>query len=97
MSTDELIQLFEKHEKEFLQFENIQNKLSNRSDLHAFIVLDKLVPGTCDIVSGAGHDQIWIDVTPDQLAAVATEEQVIDLIRCGLRYNGDEDALVMFA
>lgn len=87
---------YEKHEDEFLKFDRVQNKTSGRADLHAFNLIDKLVPGKTDMVSAAAHAEIWLDVSPDELAKVATEEQIIDLIRCGVRYDRSTDSLALF-
>jgi hypothetical protein len=84
MKTEELEQLFDKHEGSYHAFDKFPNKLSNRRDLHAFLLLDKLVPGTNDIISCAEHDQIWINIELDKLAKVITEEQVIELRNCGV-------------
>lgn len=86
-----------KHEDgEFLKFERVQNKLANRPDIHAFLLLDKLVPGDSDMVSAAEHDKIWLNVQVEELAKVATEEQIIELIRCGVRLDSSTDSLAMF-
>ena len=87
---------YEKYNDEFLKFDRVQNKTSNRADLHAFNLLDKLVPGDCDIVSSAEHDEIWLDVTPEQLSKVATDEQIIELIRCGVRYDIGTGSFALF-
>lgn len=87
---------YEKHNDEFLKFDRVQDKTSGRPDLHAFNLLDKLVPGKHDIISAAGHEEIWLSVSPEELAKVATEEQIIDLIRCGVRYDSDTDSLALF-
>ena len=87
---------YEKYDDEFLKFDRVQNKLSQRADLHAFILLDSLFPNNHDIVSGAQHDEIWLDVSPEELAKVATEDQIIELIRCGVRYDESTDSLAMF-
>jgi hypothetical protein len=87
---------FEKYDEEFLEFGRVQNKRSKRPDLHAFLLLDELVPGKSDIVSCAEHDEIWLDVSPDELAEVATEEQILELHRCGVRYDGGTDSLALF-
>ena len=87
---------YEKHEAEFLEFARVQNKTSGRADLHAFNLLDRLVPGKSDIVSAAEHDEIWLDVSPEELAKAATEEQIIELIRCGVRYDEGTDSLALF-
>lgn len=87
---------YDKYKDELLEFRRVQNKTSKRADLHAFNLLDKLVPGTGDIVSAAEHDEIWLSVDPMELAASATEEQIIELIRCGVRYDKSTDSLAMF-
>lgn len=88
--------LYEKHDKEFLRFERVANPRSKRPDLHAFLLLDELTPDTRDMVSSAEHDEIWLDVKIEALAEVITEEQFVDLIRCGVRYDSDVDSLAMF-
>lgn len=80
---------------EFLKFERIVNKKSNRPDIHAFILLDELCPGKSDMVSGADHDIIFLDVEIEDLAKVITEEQVVELIRCGVMLS-EYDCLSMF-
>lgn len=97
MTTDHLISLFTKHEDEFLEHDRIASPLSRRADLHAFILLDRLVPGPRDMVAAAEHDQIWLDVSLEDLAASAiTEEQVVELVRCGVMVDEDTDSLSMF-
>ena len=46
---------------EFLKFDRVENKRSQRSDLHAFLLLDELFPCDSDIVNHAEHDQIWLE------------------------------------
>lgn len=79
---------------EFLRFERVENKLSKRPDLHAFLLLDKLVPDVRDMVMAAEHDQIWLGVDVEELLEVATEQQLVDLHRCGVRCDGE--SLCMF-
>jgi hypothetical protein len=87
---------YEKYDDEFLHFEQVENKTSNRADLHAFNLLDRLLPGDRNIVSAAEHDQIWLEVTPEELAKVATEAQILELVRCGVHFDRDTDSLAMF-
>lgn len=89
---------YEKYGDEFLEFKRVKNKRSKRADLHAFLLLDELCPSIkgLDIVRGAEHDEIWLEVDPKKLAKVATEQQIIELIRCGVRYDEDTDSLAMF-
>jgi len=98
--------LFEQHESEFLHFERVTPKRSMRPDLHAFLLLDEIVPPeptigrperpdeSYDMVAAAEHDEIYLQTDDGDLAAKATEEQVIELIRCGVRFG--RDSLCMY-
>jgi hypothetical protein len=88
---------FEKHENtEYNYPECVKNKHSQRPDLNALMLLDELFPGSKDIIAYASHHQITLSMRPKDLAKVATEDQVIELIRCGLRIDDDADNLVMW-
>lgn len=87
---------YQKYEDEYLEFNRVANKTSKRADIHAFNLLDRLIPREFKIVSGAEHDQIWLEVSPDELSKVATEDQIVELIRCGVRYDSETDSLAMF-
>lgn len=50
MSHEELAESFKKASREYLRFEKIENTLSRRLDLHAMMLLDRLVPDTIDII-----------------------------------------------
>lgn len=78
------------------KFERILVKFTNRPDLHAFILLDKILPSNRDIISAAEHDEIYLDVDIDELAKVITHEQVLELVRCGISYDGYNDSLYSF-
>jgi hypothetical protein len=88
--------MFAEFDKEFLKFERVEEKLSQRPDIHAFILLDKLVPETVDMVAAAEHDEIYLGVEPEKLLKVATKDQLRDLHRCGVRHDEDNDSLCMF-
>lgn len=96
MTRYELRELFEKHNGEFLKFERVEPKRSRRADLHAFILLDELVHDepARDILGCAEHDEVYLSIDEDDLAAVVTEAQVIELVRCGVRC--DQGSLCMF-
>lgn len=78
-------------------FESIESPRTKRPDLHAFLVLDELQPGKRDIISAAEHDEFWLDIDCEKLAEVITEDQVRDLVRCGIRYDDENESLCMFA
>jgi hypothetical protein len=79
--------LFQEHRGEYRKFELVHPQLSRRPDLHAFLLLNKLVPGCDNIISAAEHDEIWLSIDPEDLGNVLTEDLIIELIRCGVRYS----------
>ena len=98
MDITQLQALFEKHDDEYLKFDRIEKKSTQRPDLHAFILIDKILgdyDNQLDIISGAEHDEIFLEADMEELARLITEEQVIELIRCGVRYT-EFDCLGMF-
>lgn len=97
MTNEEIEQLFrEEFEDLFLEFQWNESLPSKRKDLCAFILLDRLVPRGVDIVAGAEHDEIYLDISLDDLAASkATKEDIEFLVRCGVRLG--DYGLCMFA
>lgn len=94
----DLIAAFEKFDDDFLKFDKIDKKLHARPDVCAFILIDKLLPNDgCDMVEGAEHDKIYLNADCDQLAKIATEEDVLTLVRCGVFFDSATDGLAMFA
>lgn len=72
----------------------VQNRRSNRPDLHALLLLESIFPGRDgDIIGHAEHDQIWLDFDEDDSEKL-TDEQIVELSACGVFY--DEDSLSMF-
>lgn len=94
----ELAAIFEKHYEEFLKCKDVppERMLTSRADLHVFMMLDRMVPGSNDIVSAANHDEIFLSIEPVDLMQAASEEDIVDMIRCGLRFDRDNESLCMF-
>lgn len=97
----DLAALFEKHCDEFLKFDRVISKRSRRPDLHAFLLLDELSTDEedtfdIDMVSCARHDEIALSPSPEHVANVATEDQIVDLIRCGVQYSRSRSCFWMF-
>lgn len=89
--------MFEKHDDEFLKFEKVENPLHARPDICAFLLLDKILPEVGrDIVVGAAHDLIYLEADSAKLAEIATEADVITLVRCGVIYDSETNGLAMF-
>lgn len=85
MTEETLVDLFEYHDQAYLCFDDIKDKLHHRPDIHAFILLDQLTPGDMNIITGAEHGEIFLDTDIEKFCAIATEEHILDLIRCGVR------------
>lgn len=92
----DLAELFDKYDSDYLKFDRVENKLHHRSDICAFLLLDKLLPNKNDMVSAAEHDEIFLDADLEELAKVATEDDILMLIRCGVHYDSETDSLAMF-
>ncbi len=83
--------------EEFLKFNQVVNKMSQRADINAFLLLDWLMPSDGDIIAAAEHDIIYLDANINKLAEIATEENIVELIRCGVMYDNETDSLMMYA
>jgi hypothetical protein len=100
MTPDEFIDTLDQYyESSHIKFEHIpaEHRLSQRPDLHVFLLLDQLVPSTHNIVASADHDVIWLQTPIEDLAKVITREQILDLARCGVMYDNGTESLRMFA
>lgn len=93
----ELKAAFEKYNLEHLEFDRVLHKLNNRPDLCAFLLLDKLVPAPDhEMVTSSNHDEVFLHTDCEELAKVATDEDILMLTRCGVRYDTEYECLAMF-
>lgn len=92
----DLSAVFEDNKDEYLQFEEIGDTPSERPDLVAFLLLEKLCPSSKHVIAAAEHDEIYLGIDLDDLSKVATEEDIITLIRCGVMFNKTTNSLMMF-
>lgn len=96
----DLKETFERLNDQYLKFNqiDIEDRPFSRPDLCAFARIDHLVTSKdwSDIIGSAERDEICLDVDCDELAAVATEEDILYLVRCGVRYDGHLECLAMF-
>ena len=94
--SEDLHDKFEAVNDDYRKFERVENKRSNRPDLHAFLVLDEIFPSVGrDIVAAASHDVIYLEVEGDNLVRLMDSE-ILELVRCGVMYDGESDCLSMF-
>jgi len=90
---------FEQVIDDHLEFDRIPQveKRHSRHDVCAFIYLSELFPGkTSAMIASASHDEIWLDVTSEEIESLS-DYDILYLIRCGVRYDNDNDSLAMFA
>ena len=77
--------------EEFLSFDLVNSKRSERPDLHALLLLNELMPGKKRILGKADFDGLgWVielDINLNKLAKVINQNQVIELMRCGVFLN----------
>lgn len=48
------------------------------------------------MIASADHDVIYLNIEIEDLEQAVTEEQIIELIRCGVFYDEEFDCLGMF-
>lgn len=94
-------ELFEKHAHEYRKFERIEAPSCSRPDLCAFIRLNQLVPSVATLfaftlIKDDQRDEIFLGVDLGDLAEVASEADIVTLIRCGLRLREDFDCLAIY-
>jgi hypothetical protein len=89
-------EVFDKYDDEFLKFENCTEKPFGRADMCAFAILDRLVPRDEDMISSAEHDQVFLSVDTRDVERVASEEDIANLMRCGVIYDESADSFFMF-
>lgn len=94
-----LSEMFGKHKDDHGGFNLVENKLSNRQDLHAFLLLEKLCPFSHSkrIIGSPSDDEIYLSIDCDELEEAITDEQVLELVRCGIMYDEQYECLTMFA
>jgi len=86
---------FDQFSGDYLKFEDIAEKLSQRRDMHAFMLLESLLPGQRPMISASENDEIYLDVPVNQLAGI-TDARIQELVRCGVRYDARYENLHMF-
>ena len=98
MTFDQMEQYFDDQaNKPYTSFEETTFvKRSKRPDIHAFLLLDELLPDDTNIICSAEHDQVWLSTDEDKLAAVITQEQIAELTACGVWLDKTVSGLTMY-
>jgi hypothetical protein len=99
MTEIEVIEFFKNREEESFNFTDIpeSRRLSKRRDLNGFLLIDKLVPNSEEfIIAASEHDEIYISHSLEEIGKNATEEDLLDFMRCGFFLNDDYECLMKF-
>lgn len=88
-------ELFEKHENEFL---NYRADPSLEDKVHDFVVFESLVKFVKrgDLIGNLGYEEIYLNVDVAEVVNTLSEDALVKLIRCGLRYSDEHECFVMF-
>lgn len=84
------------------EFERIpkEERLASRPDVHLMILLDRLLPDTNEfplcLTSHANEDGVFLETKVEDLVKVITDEQALQLLRCGLAYDKESHYLFFF-
>ena len=101
MTVDDMVKLFKEashdynyrvygtNKDNFIKFYCI-NKKSKRKDLHAFNLLDELIPGEKNIIIHTEDGQIYLEIDLEELSEVIKKEQIIELVHCGILCEDNE-------
>ena len=88
---------FDLHDDEYLKFSRIESPPSQRPDICALLLIDKLLPKPGrDVISAAEHDVFYLAADIEKFSEVATVDDVIYLVRCGVHYDAESESLAMF-
>jgi len=97
MEKDKFVEIWKLHDDEYCQSEKIKNKLCESTDLAAFMLIHKfMIDKVADIILSCEHDIIYLAPIDNLDLKRIKESDIIDLIRCGIRYEDDFDCLSMF-
>ena len=97
MIKEEFIEIWNLHDDEYHNFGKIENKICESSDLSAFMLLHKfMINKDADIITASEHDEIFLSTLDDLDLEKIIEDDIVYLIRCGVRYDEDYDCLAMF-
>ncbi len=89
-----VLEVFKKYKNEAHKFDLVENKKSLRPDLHILLKIDEWFPDTEQIIGAIIKRNVCINLQVEQIETL-TEDQVIELIRCGVNYHGTYECLTI--
>lgn len=78
-------------------FKDCTDRRHNCADLCGLLILADLLRSYeyTNILSHVSYDEVYLHGTIDELNEVATEEDILNLMRCGIHYSHYESSLYM--
>jgi len=97
VTEEEFRDIFNSDYKDYRQFSKVEQQYGSSPDLHAFILLNKLVPIKTNIIVVTEYDKIWLaQDMADLIKAGITKNQALELRRCGVSLDDQAGELFMF-
>lgn len=93
---------------ETLHQEEVERRYTSYCDLRALNLLAQIVPirrmkwpplhsvPRLMMIAAAEHDRVWFTTDTEELAAVITLEQVLELSDCGVFYDAETSSLSLY-
>lgn len=89
-------EFFEKHAEEYLAHAKDPDLSGIVHDFYIFSKLANYAVPHRDLLVDARYEEIYFSVDPEQVYRDLPEEEMIRLIRCGLRYSAEHECFCMF-
>jgi len=102
ITSDNISIISETHEDEFLKFDRVENKRHPRRDLHAMLLMAEILPSIRNIISAAEHNKVWFECgeldnnKEYETLWPITEDQVVELLRCGVSFDDSTESFYLF-
>ena len=94
---DEVVAWFEKHSDEFIKRENSLVRLHPDNTINLLMKVYNLIDESKrkHFVGGTSHEVLYL-IYLRYLNDNVTEEDIIDIIRCGCVYDAEDQVLIMY-
>lgn len=98
LTNEEFHSLFNSFD-DYCNFSKVAQKSASRPDVHAMIVLDRLLLDlrsmSLPLIHCVKNSTVWFTITAEQFKEVATIEIIRELVRCGVSYDLHHNCLAL--
>lgn len=91
-----IVEFFEKYEDEYLNYRKDPDISNVTHDFYVMNALSSYVESPMDLIISSTNEEICFSVDPEFVYESLSEGEMIQLIRCGLRYSGEYECFCMF-